>query len=44
MEAVKVEVEKAVNETSMIDVKMVTPELVKKAAQKLKSGKSDPTY
>ena len=44
MEAVKEEVEKAVNETSLIDVKMVTPEVVKKAAQKLKSGKSDPTY
>ena len=44
MEAVKVEVENAVNVTNMIDVKMVTPELLKKAARKLKSGKSDPTY
>ena len=44
MEAVKEEVEHAINENSLIDVKKITPDIVKKAVQKLKSGKSDPTY
>jgi hypothetical protein len=44
MESVKVKVENAVNEASLEDVKMVTPDIVKKAAHKLKSGKSDPSF
>ena len=44
MQRVKSKVENAVNETSLDDVDKVTPEIVKKAVQKLKSGKSDPTF
>ena len=34
----------AVSDKSLDDIKLVTPEVVKKAAHKLKSGKSDPVY
>ena len=44
MEEVKVIVENAVNERSLEDVKMVTADIVKKAAHKLKAGKSDPSF
>ena len=43
MEEVKDTVENAINERSLDDVKMVTPEIVRKAALKLKAGKSDPS-
>ena len=39
----KSKVVKAVNSESLTDVEKVTPELVKKAVMKLKSGKSDPS-
>ena len=42
MKEVKSLVENAVNERSLEDVKMITPEVVKRAAHKLKAGKSDP--
>ena len=41
---VKSLVENAVNERSLEDVKMITPEVIKKAAHKLKAGKSDPSF
>ena len=44
MQRVKSKVEKGVNSESIGDVEKVTPELVKKAVMKLKSGKSDPCY
>ena len=44
MEEVKVIVENAVSERSLEDVKMVTAEIVKKAAHKLKAGRSDPSF
>ena len=37
-------VEQAVTEEALEDVKNITPEIVKKAAKKLKSGKSDPCF
>ena len=44
MKKVKVMVEDAVNKKSLEDVTRVTPEIVKKAAHKLNSGKSDPSF
>ena len=44
MQDVKLKVDKAVNSASLVDVDKITPEVVKKAAHKLKSGKSDPSY
>jgi hypothetical protein len=44
METVKMKVENAVNEASLEDIKLVTPNIVKKAAHKLKSAKSDPSF
>ena len=44
MESVKVKVENAINEASLEDVNKVTPDVVKKAAYKLKSVKSDPSF
>ena len=44
MKRVKTEVDNAVNETSLEDIDKVTNEVVKKAAFKLKAGKSDPSY
>ena len=44
MRRVKEKVENAVKEESLEDVKRITPEVVKKAAEKLKSGKSDPCF
>ena len=44
MKKVKVMVEDAVNNKSLEDVTRITPEVVKKAALKLNSGKSDPSF
>ena len=44
MKKVKVKVENAINENSIEDVTRITPEVVKKAAGKFNSGKSDPTF
>ena len=44
MKEVKSLVENAVNERSLEDVKMIAPEVVKRAAHKLKAGKSDPSF
>ena len=44
MQRVKSKVVKAVNSENLTEVEKVTPELVKKAMIKLKSGKSDPSY
>ena len=44
MEEVKGQVEKVVSKASLVDVEMVTPEVVKKAAHQLKSGKSDSSF
>ena len=44
MAKVKGEVECSVTNASLSDVKLVTPDIVKEAASKLKAGKSDPVY
>ena len=44
MARVSTEVEAKVNEVSLSDIEKVTPEIVKKATGKLKSGKSDSVY
>ena len=38
------EVEERIDEKSLIDVEKVTPDIVKEAAHKLQSGKSDPVF
>ena len=44
LRAVEADIESKVNETGLKDVLKVTPEIVKQAAHKLKSGKSDPVF
>jgi hypothetical protein len=44
MNRVKIKVEQAVTDEATEDVIKITPEIVKKAAEKLKSGKSDPCF
>ena len=44
LQTLKESVERAVNVDSLDDVRKVTPEKVKEAAEKLKNNKSDPTY
>ena len=44
MQRVKTKVEQAVNHDALEDVEKITPEIVKKASEKLKAGKSDPCF